>query len=151
MLTNLRLKLIAIVFLFTAGASLAWAEPTQTTTELNAHVTGLVNNSGYVNCGLFNVQKGWREPAQAFRMVEVRPANQTATCNFGQVGGGVYAIAVFHAENNEKQVNYGLWGKPKQGVGFSNNPSITFGAPSFDEASFELDGSKSNVPIEMKY
>ena len=46
-----------------------------------------------------------------------------ATCVFTGVPAGTYAVAVFHAEHNETQMETGLFGKPKQGYGFSNNPS----------------------------
>jgi uncharacterized protein (DUF2141 family) len=48
--------------------------------------------------------------------------NGQATCVFNAVPAGTYAVAVFHAEHNETQMETGLFGKPKQGYGFSNNP-----------------------------
>jgi uncharacterized protein (DUF2141 family) len=40
----------------------------------------------------------------------------------------------------------GLFGKPKQGYGFSNNPPSTFGSPSFNSAAFEYSGGSLNLP-----
>ena len=40
------------------------------------------------------------------------------------------------------QMETGLFGKPKQGYGFSNNPSSTFG-PSFASAAFAYNGGTS--------
>jgi uncharacterized protein (DUF2141 family) len=44
--------------------------------------------------------------------------NGQATCVFSAVPAGTYAVAVFHAERNETQMETGLFGKPKQGYGF---------------------------------
>ena len=45
----------------------------------------------------------------------------------------------------------GLFGKPKQGYGFSNNPSSTFGPPSFSSAAFEYRGGGLNLPVQLSY
>ena len=41
----------------------------------------------------------------------------------------------------------GLFGKPKQGYGFSNNPSSTFGPPGFDSAAFTYKGGTLHLPV----
>src|SRR5262249_53090065 len=52
-----------------------------------------------------------------------------ATCMFTGVPAGNYAIAFFHAQQNESQLTPGLFGKPTQGYGFSNNAAGSFGPP----------------------
>src|SRR5919201_995857 len=69
-----------------------------------------------------------------------------ATCVFSGIPAGTYAVAVFHAEHNETQMETGLFGKPKQGYGFSNNPSSIFGPPSFDSAAFSYSGGVPPLP-----
>jgi uncharacterized protein (DUF2141 family) len=74
-----------------------------------------------------------------------------AACVFNALPAGTYAVAVFHAEHNETQMETGLFGKPKQGYGFSNNPSSTFGPPSFSSAAFEYRGGGLNLPVQLSY
>jgi uncharacterized protein (DUF2141 family) len=64
---------------------------------------------------------------------------------------GTYAVAVFHAEHNEAQMETGLFGKPKQGYGFSRNPSSAFGPPSFASAAFDYKGGSMNLPVRLSY
>ena len=45
----------------------------------------------------------------------------------------------------------GLFGKPKQGYGFSNNPSSIFGPPSFNSAAFTYDSGTLHVPVQLSY
>jgi uncharacterized protein (DUF2141 family) len=45
----------------------------------------------------------------------------------------------------------GLFGKPKQGYGFSNSPSSIFGPPSFDSAAFTYSGGAVQVPVRLSY
>ncbi|MBL0769264.1 DUF2141 domain-containing protein [Sphingopyxis sp. DHUNG17] len=62
---------------------------------------------------------------------------------------GVYAIAVVHDENSNDRMDKALF-LPKEGFGFSRNPAIVAGPPSFKAASFAVDGD-TRVAIKMKY
>jgi uncharacterized protein (DUF2141 family) len=46
---------------------------------------------------------------------------------FTGVPAGTYAVAFFHAEHNETQLTTGMFGKPQQGYGLSNNAAGSFG------------------------
>lgn len=63
---------------------------------------------------------------------------------------GSYAVSVIHDENNNDKLDTNLVGIPKEGFGFSNNPTIYFGPPSFDKSKVELE-KDSEIVIKMKY
>jgi hypothetical protein len=69
-----------------------------------------------------------------------------ATCRVTGVPAGNYAIAFFHAQQNETQLTPGLFGKPTQGYGFSNNAAGSFGPPNFTAAAFAYDGHPAPSP-----
>ncbi|NIJ39401.1 uncharacterized protein (DUF2141 family) [Sphingopyxis panaciterrae] len=62
---------------------------------------------------------------------------------------GTYAIAVVHDENSNNKMDVALF-LPKEGFGFSRNPAITVGPPSFKSASFAVTGDLRQS-IKMKY
>ncbi|WP_294048157.1 DUF2141 domain-containing protein [Sphingopyxis sp.] len=62
---------------------------------------------------------------------------------------GTYAIAVVHDENNNNKMDVAIF-LPKEGFGFSRNPAITVGPPSFKSASFAVAGDMRQS-IKMKY
>ncbi|MDZ3832370.1 MAG: DUF2141 domain-containing protein [Sphingopyxis sp.] len=62
---------------------------------------------------------------------------------------GTYAIAVVHDENSNNKMDKALF-LPREGFGFSRNPTITTGPPSFKAASFVVNGDV-NQTIRMKY
>ena len=66
-----------------------------------------------------------------FRGTVARISGDHATCVFNNVPAGMYAVAAFHAEQNEHQMQFGAFGRPKQGYGFSGNPSASMGPPTF--------------------
>jgi uncharacterized protein (DUF2141 family) len=68
--------------------------------------------------------------------------NGLAACVFNGLPAGTYAVAVFHAEHNETQMETGLFGKPKQGYGFSNNPASNLRTAELQQRGVRVQGWK---------
>jgi uncharacterized protein (DUF2141 family) len=62
---------------------------------------------------------------------------------------GDYAVAFVHDEDGDGQLRKNLLGIPSEGFGISNNPTL-FGAPSFNQAKFKLNGNTA-ITVETKY
>jgi len=141
------LTFIAIVALCT-GTS--FAQVTRGT--IKVEVLGVRNSDGDVKCALFNGEPGFPDDSsKAFKTTSGTIQNGRAVCDFTQVlPGDEYAISVFHDENGNGQLDSFL-GIPKEGVGASNNPSMTFGPPKYDEAKFKYSGGTQPVTINLHY
>ncbi len=63
---------------------------------------------------------------------------------------GDYAVALIHDENGNGKLDTML-GIPREGIGFSRNPRLAFGPPSFESARFTLSGGPATQSIRMKY
>ncbi len=134
-----------------AVALLAGAHSAALAGPVTLNVSGIRNADGVVRCGLYASANGFREPGREMFEATAKIAGGRATCAFKQVPSGNYAAAVFHAENNERKMDIGMFGKPKQGVGFSRNPSITFGPPGFDAAAFAVGNDPVSQSIKLAY
>jgi uncharacterized protein (DUF2141 family) len=145
----MRSLLLPLALAFAFGV--ATAASAQSSGKLNVSVAGVRNDNGSVRCGLYSSANGFREPGREMRGAVAPIKNGQATCVFNGVPAGTYAIAVFHAEHNETQMETGMFGKPKQGYGFSNNPSSTFGPPSFESAAFTYKGGTLQLPVRLSY
>jgi len=88
---------------------------------------------------------------QEWRGVIAPIRDRQATCVFSGVPAGNYAVAFFHAEHNETQLTPGLFGKPTQGYGFSNNASGSFGPPNFNAGAFRYDGGNLALQGSLTY
>jgi uncharacterized protein (DUF2141 family) len=119
--------------------------------KISVSVSGLHSDNGVVRCGLYASADTFRKPGREVRGVVARPNGQRATCVFSGITAGSYAVAVFHAEQNEALIEYGMFGKPKQGYGFSRNPSSTFGPPNFEAAAFDFTGTNQTLPVTLQY
>ncbi len=64
---------------------------------------------------------------------------------------GRYAAQAFLDENGNKKVDRGLFGIPKEGVGFSNDARITFEPPKFADAVFSYDGAGGPIRFSLRY
>jgi len=147
--TTLRIRRFGFIGL--TGALLIAATAAAQAGPVNVTVTGIRNQEGVIRCGLFNSPAGFREPGKEIMEATGRIGGGRASCAFKAVPAGTYAIAVFHAERGERQMDIGLFGKPKQGVGFSRNPSITFGPPNFQSAAFAVGDAPLSMSISLTY
>jgi uncharacterized protein (DUF2141 family) len=69
---------------------------------------------------------------------------------FRGVAPGRYALAVFHDENANRKLDTFL-GIPREGFGFSRNPTIRFGAPRFDKVTIELAPGFARTSVRLQY
>jgi uncharacterized protein (DUF2141 family) len=144
-----RAKVAAIAAL--ALASTLTAGLAQPAGKLSITVTGARNSDGVVRCALFNSPVAFPKIGQEWRGVIAPIRGGAATCLFSAVPAGTYAVAFFHAEHNETQLTTGLFGKPQQGYGFSNNAAGGFGPPNFSAAAFRYDGGSLALQGSLTY
>lgn len=77
------------------------------------------------------------------------PATQTVV-KFEGLSPGNYAAAIIHDENGNSKLDT-LMGIPREGFGFSRNPAIGFGPPSFNAARFTVDTAAAPQQVRMRY
>ena len=63
---------------------------------------------------------------------------------------GRYAIAVYLDANQNGVMDKNILGIPKERFGFSNNPSVHFSAPNFNECEIEV-SSKINNNVSVRF
>lgn len=121
-------------------------------THVNVAVEGLRNASGLVAVTLypdnprrFLAKKGSLKVARVNANAPV-----TRMCLFVP-GPGTYAIAVYHDEDSSRKLNRNALGLPREGYGFSNNPSTVAGLPSFNSVRLNVPNSGVTTRIRMKY
>lgn len=78
------------------------------------------------------------------------PAAQAATLRVGDLASGDYAIALIHDENGNGRLDT-RFGIPIEGVGFSNNPRLLFGPPSFAAARFAVTDGATDETVKLRY
>ena len=64
---------------------------------------------------------------------------------------GRYAAQAFHDRNGNGKVDRGLFGVPKEGVGFSNDAKIVLAPPKFADAAFDHGAVSQRIAFELRY
>ena len=140
---NARLWLLAGAVLILTGA----APPEQ---PLSITVQGLRSGKGnFLICVTRNAHYFPDCSGDPDKRHFTMPAS-AAVIPLGGVTAGDYAIAIIHDENGNGKLDT-FAGIPREGVGFSRNPALRFGAPSFRSAQFAVQTAPVRQDVKVKY
>ena len=106
-------------------------------------VTGIENDKGLIQIGLYNSEASFPVYEKVYKGVFPKANKAGVSYTFKNIPAGTYAIAVYHDENSDKELNKNLFGAPKENYGFSNNKFGTFGPPDFKDVSFKVEAGKN--------
>lgn len=73
-----------------------------------------------------------------------------ATAHIDGIAPGDYALSLIHDENGNGRLDTRL-GIPREGIGFSRNPRLTFGPPGFSSVRFAIVGERARAAVKVKY
>ncbi len=77
-------------------------------------------------------------------------AARDAGAVFPSLPSGEYALALIHDENGNGKLDKSF-GMPREGVGFSRNPRLTFGPPRFAAAAFPVGAQPVEEMVRLRY
>ena len=118
---------------------------------LHFDLSNIKNENGYIRYLLFNKAEGYPDDEKmSIGQGSLKVVDAQKGIILKNIEGGQYSFTLIHDENNNNVLDTNILGIPKEGFGFSNNPKIFFGAPSFSKCSFEVKGDMT-LNIEMKY
>jgi uncharacterized protein (DUF2141 family) len=131
----------------------------QLTGSLTVEVQGLQSQAGNVCFKLFNGSQGFpnnndsavRRTCVAIVENLPEPPDAPFSHTFIDLPAGTYAVAIYHDSNGDEQLNRGTFGIPTEGYGFSNDAPATNAPARYEDAVFLLAGSRTTVPIRMRY
>jgi uncharacterized protein (DUF2141 family) len=109
------------------------------------------HNNGKINCALFDHEEGFPDDTKAIaKMFLPIEGGNNIKCEFKNLKPGVYAVSVYHDENNNGALDKSFVGKPKEGYGVSNDRTHAMSKPKFDDCKFTLEDTKTqtiNIPL----
>ena len=114
---------------------------------LEVVIANVKDDQGQLRVALF-AKEGYLKKSVETKIVKAQP--NELKVYFENVAEGNYVISVVHDANENGELDKNFVGMPKEGYAFSNNKG-KYGAPDFQEASFQVSGSASAVRIQMIY
>lgn len=108
----------------------------QAQNTIEVTVTGFSTEEGKAVIGLYNKKEQFLE--KEYRGVYEDIKNHKVTMSFTDVPDGIYAVSVYHDEDNDKNFDmlFGIF--PMEDYGNSNNVPPRFGPPAWEDALFEV-------------
>jgi len=103
------------------------------TFTIKIEVTGLKSSEGKVLIEVLD--KNQQSVADAKGEI----TNNKSVVEFKNLPAGTYAIQYYHDENNNDEMDTGMFGIPLEGYGFSNDARGFMGPPDFEDELFNLD------------
>ena len=116
---------------------------------LTVRLDGFKHEQGTAMVALTNAQ-GFLASRGAVRAQSTTIRDGLAICVFKDVPYGKYAVQAYHDENNNKKLDTGLFGIPREPYGFSNDARGSFGPPKYEEAEFSLAAPMVTINIHVK-
>ena len=73
------------------------------------------------------------------------------TATVPDVPPGTYAVAAFQDEDDTGHMRRNFLGVPKEGLGFSRNPKLGFGPPSWGQCAMGIGAADVAVAVTLRY
>jgi uncharacterized protein (DUF2141 family) len=133
--------LITLIISLTIASSNLYAQDAKQTIDVK--ITNISSDQGTLYVALHSSADTWL--GKRFKDASATSKDGIATVTFTEVPQGVYAIAVWHDENDNQIFDTNFLGIPKEPTAASNNATGFMSAPKWNDAKFEV----ANKPLEM--
>ncbi|MGA7857196.1 MAG: DUF2141 domain-containing protein, partial [Terracidiphilus sp.] len=81
----------------------------------------------------------------------IAPGERQATAVWENLPPGDYGVVAIHDENRNHKLDRNIFGWPKEGFGFANNPHVALSAPPFKEAVVHVTCPVTQTDIHIIY
>jgi len=117
-------------------------------TSIFVEVSGFGDELGDCMVAVYDSSASFNKIEQSIVRESKKIQGNSMQFRFADVDSKSFAIAAFHDQNRNGQLDKNAFGIPTERYGFSNNPTSTFGPPSFRAAEVH-DLEQANGPIKI--
>jgi uncharacterized protein (DUF2141 family) len=126
---------------------------------VKVNISGFKGSEGVALVTLYDSAASWLKVPKAIQVMRLKITGATMTVEFKGVKPGTYAVSVIHDanKNNEMDMRWLPWPKPKEGSAASNDADAKAaaeakpGPPKWEAAKFEVTAAGTSVKATMKY
>lgn len=142
-----------VAALFITGAIAAAGRAQDGLASIKVDITGFKGTDGIALITLYDSEETWLKIPKALQVIRAKITGPNMTVEFKGLKPGTYAVSVVHDENknNERDMRWLPWPKPKEGAAASNDPTDKSGPPKWEGAKFALGAEGATVKATMKY
>ena len=104
-------------------------------------VVGADNNNGKMFIALYNSETAFLKENYKGTISDIE--HKRSTVSFEGIPEGIYAVSVFHDENDNGKMDTNFMHIPKEDYGCSNGATGFMGPPKWKDAKFEIKADKA--------
>jgi len=112
----------------------------QAQNTIEVTMSGFENNEGKAMVGLFIEEETFLRNPEKILSAEI--INNKSKVTFTDIPDGIYALSVYHDENDNDKLDLIMGVIPKEDNGTSNNPDNVLGPPKWKDSIFEIKGGE---------
>ena len=117
--------------------------------SLEVTVHGVRDDRGHVRIGVCRKAEFLSEDCAAHAVVRSRAGDVRASLT--GIAPGRYAVAVYQDRDDSGRLKRNFFGIPREDVGFSRDPALGFGPPSFGRCAITIDGEGGRVAVTLRH
>ncbi len=118
---------------------------------LNIILDKIPKKEGKGMVALYNSEANYDEEKKPFKSIVCSKKQFIEKkCFFPKIPSATYSIAFYWDENNNEELDTNFIGYPSEPFGFSGNPTIIAGKPSFDSTKFKFEKRSKPIKIDLK-
>jgi len=128
----------------------AWAQATATIT---VKIDGFKGTEGVALVVLYENSESWLKVSKAAQVVHAKITGSALTVELKGVKPGSYAVSVIHDENknDELDMRWLPYPKPKEGSGSSGEADSSKGPPKWETSKFDVPAAGKTINVAVKY
>lgn len=126
------------------------ASTSEAAATLEVQIDGLRNQKGEIRACLMSDKALFPDCGSDQGAIKQSVAASSPHLSFTGFPPGLYALVLFHDENANSKLDT-VVGIPREGFGFSRNPTVRFGAPRFDKVGIELGPGITRIRVRLQY
>lgn len=137
---------LALGLLWSAASASAQATVT-------VKIDGLKGTEGVALVALYDSPEAWLKVPKAVQVVRAKITGAGLVVELKGVKPGTYAVSVIHDENknNELDMRWLPYPKPKEGAGSSGSQDSGVGPPKWEGAKLDVAAAGASISVSMKY
>lgn len=116
---------------------------------LQVTVRGVRNDHGHIRIGVCRKPEFLSEICNYNAIVPARPGDVEASVP--GIAPGQYAVAVYQDEDGSGRLKRNFFGMPQEDLGFSRDPKLGLGAPSFASSAIAVGSGNNRIILTLRH
>ncbi len=117
---------------------------------LSVVVNGITNSGGMIRVVIFNSENKFLDRDGYVFKQSVAIGNQKSVKLDFQMPHGYYAVSAYHDLNDNRTMDRNGLGLPTEPYSLSNNPTVKWRKPTFNETKFAFNQASQTISLDLK-